>query len=336
MFVDHAKIFVHAGHGGDGACSFRREKFMPYGGPDGGDGGHGGNVIFKASTSVTTLLDLKYRRHYEADAGRPGQKNNRHGRSGNDVIITVPVGTVVKDAETLDILADLVAPDQSAIVATGGKGGRGNSRFATSTNQAPRQYEQGIPGEKRWLDLELKLLADVGLVGLPNAGKSTLLSTLSAARPQIADYPFTTLRPYLGVVSTGEYDSCVMADIPGLIQGAHAGKGLGHQFLRHIQRTQFLLYLIDISEWATDDPIRTFSVLREELSTFDQTLGQRAFAIAGTKVDIHGQGERLRVMQRYCEEQHIAFFPIAAVTGQGLDALRLFLARHIHDAGTTA
>ncbi len=330
MFIDHAKIFVKAGDGGNGASSFRREKFMPYGGPDGGDGGDGGNVIFKASTRVTTLLDLKHQRHYEATSGRPGETSNRHGRSGADATITVPVGTIVKDAETQDILADLVAPDQSATVAMGGKGGKGNSRFATSTDQAPRKFERGGHGEQRWLNLELKLLADVGLVGLPNAGKSTLLSTLSAARPEIADYPFTTLRPHLGVVSLGEYNSCVMADIPGLIQGAHAGKGLGHQFLKHIQRTRFLLYLIDISEWTTEDPVHTFHVLREELSAFDRTLGQRAFAIAGTKVDIRGQEERLRNIRRYCEEQRIDFFPIASATGEGLDALRVFLAQCLH------
>ena len=335
MFIDHAKILVQAGNGGDGACSFRREKFMPYGGPDGGDGGQGGNVICKASTRMTTLLDLKYQRRYGAGSGRSGQKSDRHGRAGADVTITVPVGTIIKDAETRDILTDLVDPDQCTIVARGGKGGKGNSRFSTSTNQAPRKFERGIPGEKLWLDLELKLLADVGLVGLPNAGKSTLLSTISAAHPEIADYPFTTLRPYLGVVALGEYNSCVVADIPGLIQGAHAGKGLGHQFLKHIQRTRFLLYLIDISEWTTDDPIRTFHVLREELSAFDHTLGQRAFAIAGTKLDIKGQGERLRDVRQYCEKQQINFFPIASATGEGLDALRAFLAQRLH-AGETA
>ncbi len=335
MFIDHAKIFVQAGDGGDGACSFRREKFMPFGGPDGGDGGRGGNVIFQASTRMTTLLDLKYQRHYEAESGRSGQKSNRNGRAGVDVTITVPVGTLVKNAETLDVLTDLVNPDQSTTVATGGKGGKGNCRFATSTNQAPREFQRGVHGEKLWLNLELKLLADVGLVGLPNAGKSTLLSTLSAARPDIADYPFTTLRPYLGVVALGEYDSCVVADIPGLIQGAHAGKGLGHQFLKHIQRTRFLLYLIDISEWTTDDPVRAFHVLQKELFAFDHTLGDRAFAIAGTKSDIRGQGERLQDLRRYCEEQRIAFFPIASATGEGLDALRALFAQHLHadDAG---
>ncbi len=329
MFIDHAKIFVQAGNGGDGACSFRQEKFMPYGGPDGGDGGHGGNVVFTASTRMTTLLDLKYQRRYEAKSGRPGQTSNRHGRSGSDVTIAVPVGTIVKDAETRNILTDFVAPGQAAVVAAGGKGGKGNARFATATNRAPRKFERGAPGEQLWLNLELKLLADVGLVGLPNAGKSTLLSTLSAARPDIADYPFTTLRPYLGVVSTGEYDSCVMADIPGLIRGAHAGKGLGHHFLKHLQRTRFLLYLVDVSEWTTDEPIHAFHVLREELSVFDPSLGQRAFAIAGTKVDIRGHGRRLCDIRRYCEDHRLAFVPVASATGEGLDALRALLARRL-------
>lgn len=334
MFIDQAKIFVKAGNGGNGACSFRREKFVPYGGPDGGDGGNGGNVVIKASTRVTTLLDLKYQRHYEAAAGRPGEKANRHGRSGSDVTITVPVGTIIKDAETHDLLADLVEPDQSVVAASGGKGGKGNARFATSTNRAPRQYEDGTPGEELWLNLELKLLADVGLVGRPNAGKSTLIATLSAARPEIASYPFTTLRPHLGVVSIGEYDSFVMADIPGLIEGAHMGKGLGHQFLRHIQRTGFLLYLIDISEWTTEDPVNTLHVLQEELLAFDQTLGQRPFAVLGTKADIQGNGRHLGELRHYCQDHDIAFFPVSSVTGEGLAVVRAFLARHLQEVKT--
>ena len=331
MFIDHAKIFVRSGNGGNGGCSFRREKFVPNGGPDGGDGGNGGNVVVTASTRVTTLLDLKYRRHYEAESGAPGQKANRHGRSGSDVTITLPVGTVIRHAETHDLLADLVTPEQRAIVAEGGKGGKGNARFATSTNRAPRTFEEGTPGEELQLDLELKLLADVGLVGFPNAGKSTLISTLSAARPEIADYPFTTLQPHLGVVPLGEYDSFVMADIPGLIQGAHKGKGLGHQFLKHIQRTRFLLYLVDISEWTTDDPVNTLHVLQEELSAFDQTLGQRAFAVVGTKIDSQGNGQRLREIEYYCKERQMTFFPISSATREGLDTLRAFLAQRLQE-----
>ena len=331
MFIDHAKIFVRAGNGGHGACSFRREKFVPHGGPDGGDGGSGGNVIVKASPRVTTLLDLKYRRHYEAAPGRPGEKANRHGRSGSDVTITVPVGTIIKDAGTQDLLADLVAPDQSAVVALGGKGGKGNARFATSTNRAPRQVEDGTPGAELWLDLELKLLADVGLVGRPNAGKSTLISTLSAARPEIAAYPFTTLRPHLGVVSIGAYNHFVMADVPGLIEGAHQGKGLGHQFLKHIQRTRFLLYLIDVSDWMTEDPVGTFQVLQEELVAFDPTLGERSFAVLGTKTDVQGDGRRLRELHRHCRDRGLAFFPISSVTGEGVDAVLAFLARRLQE-----
>ena len=331
MFIDHAKILVRSGNGGNGGCSFRREKFVPHGGPDGGDGGNGGNVVVTASTRVTTLLDLKYQRHYEAEPGTPGQKANRHGRTGADVTITVPVGTVIRHAETHDLLVDLVTPEQRAIVAKGGKGGKGNARFATSTNRAPRTFEEGTPGEELHLDLELKLLADVGLVGFPNAGKSTLISTLSAARPEIADYPFTTLQPHLGVVPLGEYDSFVMADIPGLIEGAHRGKGLGHQFLKHIQRTRFLLYLIDISEWTTDDPVNALRVLREELSAFDRTIGQRAFAVVGTKVDSQGNGQRLREIEHYCEERQMTFFPISSATREGLDTLRAFLAQRLQE-----
>ncbi len=331
MFIDHARIFVRSGHGGNGGCSFRREKFVPHGGPDGGDGGNGGNVVVTASTRVTTLLDLKYRRHYEAKDGAPGQKANRHGRSGSDVTIAVPVGTVIRRADTRDLLADLVTPEQCAIVAGGGKGGKGNARFATSTNRAPRTFEEGTPGEELQLDLELKLLADVGLVGFPNAGKSTLISTLSAARPAIADYPFTTLQPHLGVVALGEYDSFVMADIPGLIQGAHQGKGLGHQFLKHVQRTRFLLYLIDISEGTPDDPVNALHVLQDELSAFDHSLGQRACAVVGTKIDSQGDGHRHRAIQRHCREHRIAFFPISSVTREGLDALRAFLGQRLHE-----
>ena len=335
MFIDYARIFVRSGNGGSGGCSFRREKFVPHGGPDGGDGGNGGHVIITASTRVTTLLDLKYRRHYEAESGAPGRKANRHGRAGSDARITVPVGTMVKNAENQDLIADLVTPDQCAIVARGGQGGKGNARFATSTNRAPRQFEEGASGEALHLDLELKLLADVGLVGFPNAGKSTLIATLSAARPEIADYPFTTLKPHLGVVSTGDYDGFVMADIPGLIQGAHQGKGLGHQFLKHIQRTRFLLYLLDVSEWTANEPVHAFHVLEEELSAFDHTLGQRAFAVVGTKIDSQGDGRQRQALERYCRERQIACFPISSATREGLEALRAFLAQRLHEIEAT-
>jgi len=321
MFIDQATIYVKAGNGGSGTCSFRREKYVPYGGPDGGDGGDGGNVVFQASTRATTLLDLKYLRHYEAKPGRPGAKSNKHGRNGEDVTIIVPVGTIIKEADTDQVLADLIEDGQTVVIAQGGKGGKGNARFATSTNRAPRQYEPGAAGEEWGLNLELKLLADVGLVGFPNAGKSTLISTLSAAHPEIAEYPFTTLKPNLGVVSLGPYRSFVMADIPGLIEGAHTGKGLGIQFLKHVQRTAFLLYLIDISEWAPDDPVDTLKILRRELSAFDDHLAERPYAIIGTKLDLQGDGTKLGKLKHYCEKHQVPFLTISSATREGLDEL---------------
>ena len=321
MFIDQATIYVKAGNGGSGACSFRREKYVPYGGPDGGDGGNGGNVVFQASTRATTLLDFNYLRHYEAKAGRSGERSHRHGRNGTDVTVNVPVGTIIKEQETAEVLAELIENGQIAVMARGGKGGRGNARFATSTNRAPRQHELGTPGEEVWLNLELKLLADVGLVGFPNAGKSTLIAALSAARPEVANYPFTTLRPHLGVVPFGEYRSFVMADIPGLIEGAHMGKGLGIQFLKHIHRTTFLLYLIDISEWTVDDPLKTFAILRHELLAFDEHFGERPYAIIGTKLDLQGDGTNLLKLQSYCDDHHVPMLAISSATRQGLDTL---------------
>ena len=329
MFIDQARIFVKAGSGGDGICSFRREKFVPKGGPDGGDGGNGGNVVLMASTRVSTLLDFRYQRHYEARSGQPGQGSNKYGCTSEDIIIPVPVGTVVKDEATDNIIGDLTTDGQKFVVAQGGRGGRGNSHFATPTNRAPRQFEVGTPGEEYWLTLELKLLADVGLVGYPNAGKSTLISSISAARPEIASYPFTTLRPHLGVVKGEDDDSFVVADIPGLIEGAHQGKGLGHQFLRHIQRTAFLLFLIDISEWIPEDPVLSFLTLRKELETYDASLLHRPFAVVGTKIDSQGHGENLVKLRVFCEQQSISFFPISAVTREGLSPLLSYLGRQI-------
>lgn len=321
MFIDQARIYVKAGQGGDGACSFRREKYVPYGGPDGGDGGNGGHVVMIASNRITTLLDLRYQRHYEAQSGRAAQKADRHGRTGSDTVIRVPIGTIVKDDSTGETLADLVHDGQSVIVAHGGRGGKGNARFVSSTNRAPRQFETGTQGEAHWLTLELKLLADVGLVGFPNAGKSTLISSISSAHPEIASYPFTTLRPYLGVVSLDEVHSFVVADIPGLLEGAHQGKGLGFQFLRHIQRTAFLLYLIDASEWTPEDPVSTFTTLRKELANYDSSLEQRSFAVVGTKLDIKGNEQNLGRLRDYCERHHFPFFAVSAVTREGLDSL---------------
>ena len=329
MFVDQARIFVKAGSGGDGVCRFRREKFVPRGGPDGGDGGNGGQVVLTASTRVSTLLDFRYQRHYEAQSGQAGQGSNKYGATGQDVIIPVPIGTIVKDEATQETIGDLTADAQTVVIAKGGRGGRGNSHFATPTNRTPQQFEVGTPGEERWLILELKLLADVGLVGFPNAGKSTLISSISAARPEIASYPFTTLRPHLGVVR-GEGDlTFVVADIPGLIEGAHEGKGLGFQFLRHIQRTAFLLFLIDISEWISDDPVSSLLTLRKELESYDADLLKRPFAVVGTKLDSQGNGHHLLKLRTYCDHQNYSFLPISAVNREGLPSLLSFLGQHI-------
>jgi len=332
MFIDQAKIYVKAGNGGKGASSFRREKYVPHGGPDGGDGGNGGHVVMRAATRATTLLDLKYLRHYKAKPGRPGEGTNKHGRNGGNVTVTVPVGTIIKNHETDEVLADMIEDGQTIIIARGGKGGRGNARFATSTNRAPIKFEPGMPGEVLSLNLELKLLADVGLVGFPNAGKSTLISALSAARPEVANYPFTTLRPHLGVVPFGEYRSFVMADIPGIIEGAHTGKGLGIQFLKHIQRTAFLLYLIDISEWAPDEPLEALTILRHELAAFDNHLGERPYAIIGTKHDIRGDGNNLLKLQQYCDEHQLPFLTISSATREGLDALVTYIVSCMDEA----
>ncbi|MGD9851291.1 MAG: GTPase ObgE [Nitrospirales bacterium] len=335
MFIDQARIFVKAGNGGSGSCSFRREKFVPEGGPDGGDGGHGGHVIFVASNRVSTLLDLRYQRHYEAKSGESGHGANRHGANGQDVTLALPIGTLIKDEQSGEILADLITEGQTAIVARGGKGGKGNARFATSTNQAPRKFEEGTPGEERRLTLELKLLADVGLVGFPNAGKSTLISTISAAHPEIASYPFTTLRPYLGVVEWAEHETFVVADIPGLIEGAHDGKGLGIQFLRHIQRTAFLLYLVDVSEWTEEDPVVSFQTLQKELEAFDPALLERQFAIAGTKIDVQGEGQYLETLQHFCDKQGFRFFPVSSATRQGIPDLMRFLGQTVKETKTS-
>ncbi len=335
MFVDEVRIVVKAGQGGDGICSFRREMFVPRGGPDGGDGGNGGDVVFAASHRLTTLLDLRYQKHYEAADGKPGGGSNCTGRRGESVVVTLPVGTVVYDDATGEVLADLVADRETVTIAKGGRGGRGNSNFATSTNRVPTHFETGTAGEERELRLELKLLADVGLIGFPNAGKSTLIAAISAARPKIADYPFTTLIPNLGVVRLGEDRSFVVADIPGLIEGAHEGKGLGFQFLRHIERTSFLLHLIDVSEWATDDPVASFDIMRHELASYDPLLAKRPFAIVPTKIDVAGDGARLNILQTYCTRHQYACLPISSATRQGLTDLVSYVGQHIEHSRTT-
>jgi len=328
-FVDQVRIFVKAGNGGDGVCSFRREKYVPRGGPDGGDGGNGGHVLFVASHRLTTLLDLRFQKHYEANNGGYGEGSNRHGANGADVVVPVPVGTMIFDDTTQDVLADLKVEGEQWVAAKGGRGGRGNSHFATSTNRVPTHFETGTAGEERWLRLELKLLADVGLVGFPNAGKSTLIAAISSARPKIANYPFTTLSPNLGVVRWTEEQSFVVADIPGLIEGAHEGKGLGVQFLRHIERTLCLLHLVDVSEWATEDPVRSLEIMRHELEAYDPGLTARPFAVVGTKVDVKGGGERLGRLDQYCQQRGLTFLPISAATREGLDDLVQFLGRHM-------
>jgi GTPase len=329
MFVDEVRIIVKAGRGGDGICSFRREMFVPRGGPDGGDGGNGGNVVFMASHRLTTLLDLRYQRHYEAEDGQHGGASNCTGRSGKDVIVAVPVGTIIFDDTTGDMLADLVTDGDQAIIAQGGRGGRGNSHFATSTNRVPTRSDPGTEGEEHKLRMELKLLADVGLVGFPNAGKSTLIAAISAARPKIADYPFTTLVPNLGVVQWASHRSFVVADIPGLIEGAHEGKGLGFQFLRHIERTAFLLHLIDVSEWAQDEPVVSLEIMRQELAAYDETLSKRPFAIVATKLDIAGTSDRLKQLQAYCRRRKYKCWPVSAATRDGLDALVTFVGKQV-------
>ena len=284
-FVDRVKIYVKAGDGGPGCVSFRREKYVPRGGPDGGDGGDGGDVILLADPQLLTLYDFYHQVHFRAENGRPGQGKKMKGRDGEDLILRVPVGTVVMDAETGEVLGDLTEPYQTLIVARGGKGGRGNAHFATPTRQAPRFAEPGKPGEERWLILELKLIADVGLVGLPNAGKSTLLSRISAARPKIADYPFTTLEPNLGVVKLPDGETFVVADLPGLIEGAHKGVGLGHEFLRHVERTRVLLFVLSVDR---EDLYADYQVLKKELKLYNPALLQKDYLIAINKIDLLG------------------------------------------------
>ncbi len=319
MFIDRAVISVKGGDGGRGCVSFRREKFVPKGGPDGGDGGDGGDVILVADENLSTLLDFQYRRHYRAQRGSHGEGSHRHGRRGGSLVVPVPVGTIVKDAETAAVLADLVHHGQRAVVARGGKGGRGNARFATSTHRAPRQAEPGRPGEERRVELELRLIADAGLVGFPNAGKSTLLSRVSAARPKIADYPFTTTEPYLGVVGLADGRSFVLADIPGLIEGAHQGAGLGHTFLRHISRTRVLVHLIDLA--AGRDPVSDFQAVNGELRLYDESLKDRPMLVALNKIDEPEARAKAAEASEAIGALGFHVFPVSAATGEGVDAL---------------
>ena len=316
MFIDHTQIDISAGNGGAGAVSFRREKFIPKGGPDGGDGGRGGHVMFIVDTNLHTLQDIRYRRRYKAENGHSGRGSNKTGKNGKDVIILVPAGSIIRRKGSDQVIVDLTVEGQKHIICSGGQGGKGNARFKTATKQAPRKAQPGIEGETGIFEIELKILADVGLVGLPNAGKSTLLASISSARPKIADYPFTTLKPNLGIVKYGEYDSFVMADIPGLIKGASLGKGLGHQFLRHIERNRVHLFLIDCME---DKPLDVYITLKNELQNFNEDLINKPYLICRTKSDLRQD------MSTQWNDFEDKIFDISSFTKEGINELILSL-----------
>ena len=316
MFLDYARIEVIAGQGGSGCMSFRREKFVPKGGPDGGDGGNGGSVLLVADKNLHTLIDFRYKKRYRAKRGQHGLGSNKHGKSAPDLFIRVPVGTLVKNMENGVLICDLTQDGQNIVVAKGGRGGRGNARFSTPTHQSPREWEVGKPGETFTLELELKLIADIGLVGFPNAGKSTLLSKISAAHPKIADYPFTTLKPNLGIVNYKDFDSFVVADIPGLIEGSHEGKGLGHQFLKHIERTCALAFLIECTD---KDPEHTFKILFNELSSFSPGLTKKPYMIVFTKSDLLAHQDIQKHRNLDIEAKYIT---ISSITGGNLEVLK--------------
>jgi GTP-binding protein len=334
MFIDEARIRVKAGDGGNGCMAFRREKFVPRGGPSGGDGGHGGDVIMESSERHNTLVHFRFNPEHKADRGRHGEGSNCTGSDGEDIVLKVPVGTSLYDEETGELVHDFQRPDERIVIARGGRGGRGNQHFATPTHQAPREHELGRPGEEKRYRLELKLLADVGLVGYPNVGKSTLISRLSAAKPKIADYPFTTLEPNLGVVSIGEYpnvESYVVADIPGLIEGAHLGAGLGVQFLRHIERTRLLVHLVDVSDSSgRPDPVEDFKVIVGELKSFGHGLDEKPMIVVASKVDV-ANPEKLKKLQTMAKRKKLGFYAISAVTGLGVDALKYAIGDRVRE-----
>ena len=327
VFVDEAKIMVKAGNGGNGCMAFRREKYVPRGGPSGGDGGNGGDVYLESTESDNTLLRYRYNREFRADRGRHGEGSGCHGKSGEDMVLSVPVGTVVYDEESGEQLCDFTSAGQRFRAARGGRGGRGNIHFTRPWHQAPREHEEGQPGEERHLRLELKLLADVGLVGFPNAGKSTFISRISAARPKIADYPFTTLEPHLGVVSAdsdaaaGTGRTFVVADLPGLIEGAHEGVGLGTRFLRHVERTRLLAHLVDTSDANERDPVRDFEIIRGELRAFSEALIEKPMIVVATKLDATTERTRLERLRDFAAKQGLLFFAISSATGEGVQAL---------------
>ena len=334
MFIDEATIRIKAGDGGNGCLAFRREKFVSRGGPSGGDGGKGGDVIMESSERHNTLVHFRFNPEYKAQRGRHGEGSNKTGREGEDVLLKVPVGTIVYDAESGEKVHDFSDRDDRIVIARGGRGGRGNAQFKTSTHQAPREHEDGKPGEERVLRLELKLLADVGLVGYPNVGKSTLISRISAARPKIADYPFTTLEPNLGVVAVGDPPherSFVVADIPGLIEGAHQGAGLGTQFLRHIERTRLLVHLVDISDSSGRlDPITDFEVIMGELGSFGAALESKPMILAASKCDVANK-TKLAKLKKYAKAHGLELFPISAVTGEGVEKLKYAIAEKVEE-----
>jgi GTP-binding protein len=329
-FIDEAKFFVKGGDGGNGCVSFRREKFVPKGGPDGGDGGDGGDVIIRASGRLGSLIDFRYRSHFSAERGLHGQGKKKHGRNGADCIVNVPVGSIIKDAETDEIIADLIEDGQNIVVAKGGSGGGGNTHFTTSTNRAPRIAGKGKLGPERWLRIELKLLADIGLVGLPNAGKSTLLSTLSAAQPKIAPYPFTTLEPHLGVLQTADHRPCIIADIPGLIEGAHQGAGLGHKFLKHIERTKLILHIIDASG-SIENTINDHKTIECELLNYNEELLQRIQILLLNKTDLIHDPDQLNKLNEIFIKKGFKVFNISALTGDGIENLKELLLETIEE-----
>ncbi|MCF0153929.1 MAG: GTPase ObgE [Megasphaera sp.] len=321
MFIDRARIFVQSGKGGDGMSSFRHEKFVPKGGPNGGDGGQGGNVVLVADRNVNTLVDFRFRRLFKAKPGGKGEGSNKYGRNAEDLLITVPLGTIVKDEETGQIMADLSHDGQRAIVAKGGRGGRGNWHFRTSANRTPTFAERGEPGEERWLRLELKVLADVGLLGYPSVGKSSILRKVSAAQPEVAAYHFTTLNPILGVVNLPDHRSFVMADIPGLIDGASEGVGLGHDFLRHIERTKILIHVVDVSGIEGRDPIEDYEKINAELAKYSEKLSRKHQVVAANKIDLLGDSDNLERLMDYMAAHGVEVYPICAMTGEGMDKL---------------
>ena len=325
MFTDYVKITAKAGNGGNGAISFRREKYVAAGGPDGGDGGKGGDIYFEVDPDSNTLIDFRYKKKFKAENGKNGEGAHKYGKSGEDLYIKVPIGTIVRDAETNKVLADLSNPGQKALILSGGRGGKGNSHFATSTRQAPRFAQDGEKGKEKELILELKLLADVGLIGFPNVGKSTFLSMTTSATPKIADYHFTTLEPNLGVVKTDYGDSFVIADIPGIIEGASEGTGLGIQFLRHIERTRLLLHVIDVSGSEGRDPVQDFYTINEELKKYSEKLSKRKQVIVANKIDVMQDEELYKNLEKVAKENNMDIFKISAATGKGISELMKYV-----------